>query len=314
MRTPSQPLPLPCLQASRRPSLNTNEPLVKENANTGPGRRHGAILTPVLTFSTTHVTCPSSLSLSVAALNIRKMQTPSLPVLFCSTIAYFNDAYFQVFSTGLALVALTATLGQAVPHHLRRQGLSDGYGAPQGPILTSGTGSSGGGSGGRPSYNGGGGGGGGGKPSYNNNGGGGGGGKKPFNPFDLFGGKKPGGGGGGGGGGKPFNPFGLFGGKKPGGGNGGNRPRPSYGKPRPSGGGGGGSRPSYGGGNGGGGGNRPRPTYGAGGGGKLPGFSLPDLSGIKNVVGGIVDAKKVLCVHCSPIHSWENFHSHSLDS
>ena len=211
-----------------------------------------------------------SLSPPAAALNIRKMQTrASLPVLFRSTIAYFNDAYFQVFSTGLAVVALAATLGQAVPHHLRRQGLSDGYGAPQGPILTSGTGSSGGGSGGRPSYNGGGGGGGG-KPSYNNNGGGGGGGKKPFNPFDLFAGKKPGGGGG-----KPFNPFGFLGGKKPGGGNGGNRP--SYGKP--SGGGGG----------------RPKPSYGAGGGGggKLPGFSLPDLSGIKNVVGGIVDAKKV---------------------
>ena len=298
--TPRARPSLPLFVASKPrggPSLNTNEPLVKENANTEPGRRHGAILTPVLTFSRTHVTCPSAKTLSpAAALNIRKMQTrapPSLPVLFRSTIAYFNDAYFQVFSTGLALVALAATLGQAVPyHHLRRQGLSDGYGAPQGPILTSGTGSSGGGSGGRPSYNGGGGGGGGGKPSYNNNGGGGGGGKKPFNPFDLFAGKKPGGGGGGGGG-KPFNPFDLFGGKKPGGGgNGGNRPRPSYGKPRPS---GGGSRPSYGGGNSGGG-NRPRPSYGAGGGGKLPGFSFPDLSGIKNVVGGIVDAKKVRCM------------------
>ena len=153
-------------------------------------------------------------------------------------------------------------------NHLRRQSLSDGYGAPQGPILTSGTGSSGGGGGGRPSYNGGGNNGGGnngGRPSYNNNGGGG---KKPFNPFDLFGGKKPGGGGNGGG--KPFNPFALFGGKKPGGGGG--NGRPSYGKP--SGGG--------------------RPSYGAGGGGKLPGFSLPDLSGIKNVFGGIVDAKKVI--------------------
>ena len=174
-------------------------------------------------------------------------------------------------------MALTATLVvQAVPHHLRRQGgLSDGYGAPQGPILTSGTGSSGGGGGGRPSYNGGGGGGGG-KPSYNNNNGGGGGGKKPFNPFDLFGGKKPGGG-------KPFNPFGFLGGLKPGGG-GGNGGRPSYGKPAGNN-------------------NRPRPSYGAGGGGggKLPGFSLPDLSGIKNVVGGIVDAKKVVHVHLDSI-------------
>ena len=170
-------------------------------------------------------------------------------------------------------MALTATLVvQAVPHHLRRQGgLSDGYGAPQGPILTSGTGSSGGGGGGRPSYNGGGGGGG--KPSYNNNNGGGGGGKKPFNPFDLFGGKKPGGG-------KPFNPFGFLGGLKPGGGGGNGGGRPSYGKPAGNN-------------------NRPRPSYGAGGGGggKLPGFSLPDLSGIKNVVGGIVDAKKVQIVH-----------------
>merc|ERR1712223_1429194 len=91
----------------------------------------------------------------------------------------------KVFSTGLALVALGATLGSSTPyHHLRRQSLSDGYGAPQGPILTSGTGSSGGGGGGRPSNNGGGGNNGG-RPSYNNNGGGG---KKPFNPFALFGG------------------------------------------------------------------------------------------------------------------------------
>ena len=161
--------------------------------------------------------------------------------------------------------------------------ISDGYGAPQGPVISGGGGGRPSNGGGRPSYGGSQNSGRPSRPSYRppNNGGGGGKGKKPFDLGGLFGGLK--------------NPFGGLGGGKP----------------------------SYNGGNGGGGGKKPfklpgldfnlggklnlggkfnlggggKPSYGAPSGGGGFGLPKPDLSGIKNIFGGIIGAKKVFYIN-----------------
>ena len=171
---------------------------------------------------------------------------------------------FQVFSPGLTLVFVTV-VGLAHSRVLQRRQISDGYGAPAGPVITAGPSQTrpsynGGASGPRPSQP---------KPSYNAPGGGGG----KFNfglpslpkpdLSGLFG--------------KLKNPFGALKGGlklpslpgKPSGGYG--RPKPTYGSSSP-----GIGLPSF-----------PKPS--------LPSLPKPDLSGIKNIFSGIIAAKKV-CV------------------
>ena len=151
---------------------------------------------------------------------------------------------------------------------IQRRQLSDGYGAPAGPVITAGPSNP------RPSQP---------KPSYNAPGGGGGGGKfniglpslPKFPKPDLSGLF-----------GKLTNPFGgLKGGLKlpsislpgkPSGGYG--RPKPTYGSGSP-----GLGLPSF-----------PKPS--------LPSLPKPDLSGIKNIFSGIIAAKKV-CVETLSICS-----------
>ena len=162
---------------------------------------------------------------------------------------------FQVFSPGLTLVFVTV-VGLAHSRVLQRRQISDGYGAPAGPVITAGPSQTrpsynGGASGPRPSQP---------KPSYNAPGGGGG----KFNfglpslpkpdLSGLFG--------------KLKNPFGgLKGGLKlpslPG------KPKPTYGVSSP-----GLALPSF-----------PKPS--------LPSLPKPDLSGIKNIFSGLIAAKKV---------------------
>ena len=100
--------------------LNPNEVLVKENANTEPGRRSNACFD----LPCAHVTQgPKAKTLSRCFEHPENADTCRRSVQqwhILTRSAYFQKKYFQVFSTGLALVALGATLGSSTPyHHLR---------------------------------------------------------------------------------------------------------------------------------------------------------------------------------------------------
>ena len=100
--------------------MNPNEVLVKENANTEPGRRSNACFD----LPETHVTQgPAAKTLSRCfehPENADKCRRSVQQWHILTRSAYFQKKYFQVFSTGLALVALGATLGSSTPyHHLR---------------------------------------------------------------------------------------------------------------------------------------------------------------------------------------------------